>query len=71
LPDSLLKPGDYNITVSITQKNKIAGPVDRRESVLKFTVVDNDSHRSSSGGYRKIAIVAPEIEWKLEPISSH
>jgi hypothetical protein len=61
-----LKPGYYNVTVSFTQKNKIGGPVDRHDSVLNFTVVDHDSPRVASGGYRKTAIVAPEIEWTLD-----
>ncbi len=71
LPDSLLKPGYYSITVSFTQKNKIGGPIDRHDSVLNFTIVDNDSYRAASGGYRKAAIVAPAVEWHLKQVSSN
>lgn len=75
LPDSLLKPGNYSITVSLTQKNKIKGPIDRYDSILNFSIVDNESFRASNtndsgDGYRKAALVAPEIEWKLEEKNS-
>jgi lipopolysaccharide transport system ATP-binding protein len=72
MPANLLKPGVYSLTVSVTQKNKIGNPIDRHDSVLSFTIVDNESFRAANDGYRKVAIVAPEIEWKLRasPVSS-
>lgn len=71
LPSSLLKPGNYNIRINITRKNKTGGgPIDSTESALNFSVVDNESFRAANSGYRKRAIVAPEIEWQLEHISS-
>jgi lipopolysaccharide transport system ATP-binding protein len=72
VPANLLKPGVYSLTVSVTRKNKIGNPIDRHDSVLSFTIIDNESFRAANNGYRKVAIVAPEIEWKLQarPASS-
>lgn len=66
VPANLMKPGVYSLTVSVTQKNKIGNPIDRHDSVLSFTIVDHESFRAANNGYRKVAIVAPEIEWKLQ-----
>jgi hypothetical protein len=65
LPGHLLKPGQYYLTASLTKKNKSAGPIDRHDSILTFQITDNQSKRSARNGYRKPAIVAPEIPWEL------
>ena len=65
LPSHLFKPGQYYLTASLTKKHKTAGPIDRHDSILTFHITDNKSNRSAKNGYRKIAIVAPEIPWKL------
>jgi lipopolysaccharide transport system ATP-binding protein len=72
VPANLMKPGIYSLTVSVTQKNRIGNAIDRHNSVLSFTIVDNESFRAANDGYRKVAIVAPEIKWKLQarPASS-
>jgi lipopolysaccharide transport system ATP-binding protein len=67
LPNSLLKPGQYYVTVSLTQRHKTGGPQDRRDSVLAFEIIDNHTRRATRNGYRKPALVAPEIHWSLEP----
>jgi lipopolysaccharide transport system ATP-binding protein len=67
LPNSLLKPGQYYVTVSLTQRHKMSGPHDRRDSVLAFEIIDNHTRRAARNGYRKPALVAPEIRWTLEP----
>lgn len=68
LPNSLLKPGQYYVTVSLTQRHKMSGPHDRRDSVLAFEIIDNHTRRATRKGYRKSALVAPEIRWTLEPV---
>ena len=65
LPGHLLKPGQYYLTASLTKRNKSAGPIDRHDSILTFQITDNQSIRSARNGYRKPAIVAPEIPWEL------
>ena len=64
LPSKLLKPGKYYITVSLTQ-NRRGAPHDRRDFVLDFEIIDNKTRRGMRDGYRKPAMVAPEINWKL------
>lgn len=66
LPEKLLKPGDYVLSVSLTQENKLDGPFDKKDSVLRFSVIDNNSLRAQNKKYRKRAIIAPEIKWELE-----
>ncbi|MFC1843858.1 ABC transporter ATP-binding protein [Thermodesulfobacteriota bacterium] len=70
LPKKLLKPGEYYITASLTQKNRIGEPFDRRDSVYAFSIIDNKSFRAANNGYRELAIVAPEIEWELDTINT-
>jgi len=65
LPNCLLKPGGYYITVSLTQRNKTGGPHDRRDSVLAFEIIDHKTRRGVRNGYRQSALVAPEIQWQL------
>lgn len=65
LPSRLLKPGLYYLTVSLTQKYKVEKPHDRRDSVLTFEIKDHKSKRGVKNGYRKPALVAPEIPWTL------
>lgn len=66
LPCRLLKPGRYYLTVSLTQKYKVEGrPHDRRDSVRAFEIVDHQTRRGVKNGYRRPAVVAPEIPWEL------
>lgn len=65
LPEKLLKPGKYYLTVSLTGKNG-QGPYDRYDHILTFTVIDQFSRRGEKQGFRKTAVVAPEIEWDLQ-----
>lgn len=65
LPRGLLKPGRYNITVSITYKNKIGSAIDKHVNIMEFSIHDNDSYRAAQSGYRKAALVAPELCWEL------
>jgi len=64
-PSRLLKPGMYQITVSLTQKYKDRAPHDRRDSVLSFEIIDRTTRRGKNMVYRKSAVVAPEICWEL------
>lgn len=67
LPSYLLKPGEYYLTVSLTQAHKTGGPHDRRDSVLAFEIVDHETRRGARNGYRGPAVVAPKIPWTLVP----
>lgn len=64
LPTRLLKPGKYYLTVALNEKG--TGPIDKKESVLSFEVEDLHSRRGMLQSYRRLAVVAPEIEWHLE-----
>lgn len=70
LPRKLLKPGNYSINMTITQKNKKhkTGGRPHDNKLLEFEIVDNDSRRGMKSGYRKPAIIAPEINWDLSQI---
>jgi len=65
LPRKILKPGQYLLGVSLTQTNKIKGPIDKYENAVSFTIIDNETYRASVSGYRDASIVAPELMWKL------
>ncbi len=66
LPSRLLKPGKYHLTVSLTAKNRgNAPPQDRRDNIVSFDLYDSETLRGKKNAYRKTAIVAPEIFWKL------
>ncbi len=62
LPSKILKPGDYLITLSL---RKTEGPIHKVEKALRFKVEDNSTYRGIKGAYRKVPIIAPEIEMKL------
>ena len=64
LPRKLLKPGSYALDVVAGRRRH--GKIDRRDGALQFQIVDVNSRRSVKQLYRKPAIVAPEIEWKLD-----
>jgi hypothetical protein len=64
LPAQLLKPGQYNLGFSITALGR--GPYDRRDH-CPFQIVDQASKRAREGGYRALALVAPELHWSLGP----
>ena len=64
-PDRFLKPGIYYLTVSLIEKGN--RPIDKHEAVMAFEIQDKISRRAMrQGGYRSVAIVAPEIPWELE-----
>lgn len=64
LPGKLLKPGKYYITVSLTQHGG-RGAHDRRQNVLELEILDNNTRRGMKDGYRRPAMVAPELNWEL------
>ncbi len=68
LPSRLLKPGRYYLTVSLTHHYAMGRPHDRRDSVLAFEIFDHQTRRGLKNRYRKPALVAPEIPWRLEPV---
>ena len=66
IPNKLLKPGLYS-TIVIVDKAKGEGKqVDRHDSVLTFEITDTTTKCGTEGhGYNNLAIVAPELKWKL------
>jgi lipopolysaccharide transport system ATP-binding protein len=65
-PGKLLKPGEYHLTVSLVEKGIAA--IDKHEAIISFEIQDVVSRRSRHQvGYRKAAMVAPEIPWTLAP----
>ncbi len=65
LPSRLLKPGRYYLTVVLTYRHAMGKPHDRRDSVLAFEITDYTTRRGANNGYRRPAVVAPEIPWEL------
>lgn len=65
IPVRLLKPGRYFVSISLTQRQKTGGPIDRHELALSFDITDNLTKRAVNNGYRSNAVVAPEIQWQL------
>ena len=61
------KPGHYFTTVSFTSR-AIKGAIDKKEDVFMFDIVDVDSYRGMKNKYRPMAVIAPEIEWKLNKL---
>ena len=66
LPNKILKPGIYHITLSA--RGKMDNAYQKAENCLSFEVVDTLSFRSMKNLYRKQAVIAPEIVWTLNSV---
>jgi lipopolysaccharide transport system ATP-binding protein len=64
-PRRLLKPGKYYLTVSLNERGKVGSPIDRTSALPAIEITDLTTRRGVRKGFRQVAIVAPEIEWKL------
>ncbi|MEM9982736.1 MAG: Wzt carbohydrate-binding domain-containing protein [Bacteroidota bacterium] len=62
IPEKILAPGTYYITLSL--KPKIGKPHHKIENALSFEVIDTKTYRGMKNLYRPLSI-APEIDWRL------
>lgn len=65
LPSGILKPGEYWITLAA--RGKMDKAYHRPENCLSFEITDTVTYRGMKNLYRKQAIIAPEISWRLIP----
>jgi len=65
LPSYLLKPGRYYFTITLNKKGRVGPPLDRRDSLPAIEITDLNTRRGIKKGFRKAAVVAPEIPWSL------
>jgi len=63
VPGKLLKPGMYYLTPMVGLRRK--GKLDRRDSAMRFEVIDTKTRRGAKRLYRSTAVVAPELRWSL------
>ena len=63
MPEKLLKPGNY--TINLTCSNNFFPVEQFCLNIMTFEVMDSLTVRGKKSLYRKPAIVAPEITWKL------
>lgn len=68
-PAKLLKPGSYYLSVIIAKHP--SGKIDRYDNLMLFEIQDTETYRAMKGLYRRTAIIAPEIPWKLQEPVSH
>ena len=62
-PARLLKPGQYSFNLKLSTRHNWQ-VMDERNQCLAFEVEDVSSRRAMRDGYRAMAAVAPEIQWK-------
>ena len=56
----------YSTTVIVTKAKGEGKTVDRHDSLLVFEITDTTTKCGTEGhGYNNVAIVAPELKWKL------
>ena len=63
VPGKVFKPGIYYLTPMVGLRRK--GKLDRRDSALRFEVLDTITRRGAKQLYRSTALVAPQLEWSL------
>lgn len=63
-PERFFNPDSYRITCILSKKP--TGQIDRKDEAIDLTIVDHETWRSQQGLYRKLAAVAPELEWSIE-----